>query len=189
MNRIRIWVPNVAAAVCCLVTAGASAQPLPVPAPAPPLPQVKPAPPAPPMPPGFKTLVPFDRNFARDMARDMSAIYKDAWAWNDPGAWGWPFQGPRQTTGRGGATQTESMDMAFSNPNTPENRRPTTSATSPTGPPLTPAVSIPAAAITASMQTRFTGSDPRRSTIRPATGVAAIVATLTSASSPTACAP
>ena len=118
MNRIRIWVPNVAAAACWLLAAGASAQPLPVPAPAPPLPQVKPAPPVPPLPPGFKSLVPFDRDFAKDVAKDMAAIYKDAWAWNAPGAWV-PFQGPRQTPGRGGATQTESMDMAFSNPNTP----------------------------------------------------------------------
>jgi DUF4097 and DUF4098 domain-containing protein YvlB len=115
MNRIRIWVPHVAAAVCCLVTAGASAQPLPVPAP---LPQVRPAPPAPALP-GFKALVPFDNGFAKDMAREMAALYKDAWNWNDPGVWGWPFQAPRQTTGRGGATQTESMEMAFSNPNTP----------------------------------------------------------------------
>ena len=51
MNRIRIWVPNVAAAACWLLAAGASAQPLPVPAPAPPLPQVKPAPSVSPMPP------------------------------------------------------------------------------------------------------------------------------------------
>jgi DUF4097 and DUF4098 domain-containing protein YvlB len=116
MNRIPIWVPAVAAAACCLVAAGASAQPQPVPAP---LPQVRPAPPAPPAPPGFKTLVPFDSGFARDMAKDMAALYKDAWRWNDPGAWGWPFQNPRQTTGRSGATQTESMDMAFSNPATP----------------------------------------------------------------------
>jgi alpha-galactosidase len=46
-----------------------------------------------------------------------------------------------------------------------------------------------AEAITAIRQTRLTGSEPRRSTIRPATGVATIVTALTSASSPTACAP
>ena len=117
MNRLRMWVPNLAVAACCLTAAGASAQPQPAPAPpAPPAPQVRPAPPAPPAPPaGFKTLVPFDRGFSKDMA----AVWQDSWKWNDPGVWGWPFQNPKQTTSRGGATQTESMEMAFSNPATP----------------------------------------------------------------------
>ena len=115
MNRLRMWVSNLAVAACCLTAAGASAQPAPAP-PAPPAPQVRPAPPVPPAPPaGFKTLVPFDRGFSKDMA----AVWQDSWKWNDPGVWGWPFQNPKQATSRAGATQTESMEMAFSNPATP----------------------------------------------------------------------
>jgi hypothetical protein len=110
MNRIHMWVSNLVAAACCLTAAGASAQPQP--APAPPVPQVRPAPPAPPAPPaGFKTLIPFDRGFSKGMA----TMWTDSWKWNDPGVWGWPFQSPKQTSSRG-ATQTESMEMAFSNP-------------------------------------------------------------------------
>ena len=116
MNRIRMWVPNLAVA-CCLTAAAASAQPQPAPAPpVRPAPQARPAPPAPPAPPaGFKTLVPFDRGFSKDMA----AVWQNSWKWNDPGVWGWPFQNPKQTTSRGGATQTESMEMALSNPGAP----------------------------------------------------------------------
>ena len=116
MNRIRMWVPNLAVA-CCLAAAAASAQPQPSPAPpARPAPQARPAPPAPPAPPaGFKTLVPFDSGFNKDLA----AAWQNSWKWNDPGVWGWPFQNPRQTTSRGGATQTESMEMALSNPGAP----------------------------------------------------------------------
>jgi DUF4097 and DUF4098 domain-containing protein YvlB len=113
MNRIQMGVSNLVAAACCLTAAAASAQPQP--APAPPVPQVRPAPPAPPAPPaGFKTLVPSDRGFSKDMA----AAWADSWKWNDPGVWGWPFQNPRQTNSRG-AAQTESMEMAFSNPGAP----------------------------------------------------------------------
>ena len=114
MNRLRMWVPNLAVAACCLTAAGASAQPAPAAGAAGtagrPAPPVRPS-----RPRAFKALVPFDRGFSKDMA----AVWQDSWKWNDPGVWGWPFQNPKQTTSRGGATQTESMDMAFSNPRTP----------------------------------------------------------------------
>ena len=66
---------------------------------------------------------------------------------------------------------------------------PSVSPASPSAPPRAPTARIAAETMVAIMVTRFTGSDPRRSTWRPAIGVQNMVAALTSAISPTACAP
>jgi hypothetical protein len=113
MNRIRIWVPHVAAALCCLVATEALAQPAP---PSAPKPSVRPAPPAPPVA-GFKWQS-FDSDWVGDLARDMRRNFKDAWPWSGGDAWTWSFQNRGQSSSRG-ATQTEEMTLGFSNPNTP----------------------------------------------------------------------
>ena len=121
MNRIRIWMPSVAAVVCCLLAVQASAQPVPPAPQAPRAPQVGPLPPAPPLPPaGFKSLRPLDNGFdwsALDSIWQGAMKWSSAWSWSDRSAWA--FQSPKQTTSRGGATQTESMEMALSNPGSP----------------------------------------------------------------------
>jgi hypothetical protein len=122
MNRIRIWLPNMIVVLCCLLAAQATAQPVAPAPPSPSLPQVGPLPPAPPLPPaGFKSLRPLDRSFdwnALDSIWQSAMKWSNAWSWNDRGASAWSFQNPRPAPGRGG-TQTESMEMALSNPGSP----------------------------------------------------------------------
>lgn len=117
MNRMRIGVFNVAAVMCCLLAAQASAQPLPAP-PAPPAGRLGPAPPLPPAPPaGFRSLKPSEFDWTGLDQAWKHAV--DAMAWIPNDSWGWPFSQSRSQTGSRSASQTESMEMAFTNPNTP----------------------------------------------------------------------
>jgi hypothetical protein len=110
MNRMRIAVSNMAGVA--LLAAGASAQPLPAQPPAPPAPLVSPRPPEPPSPPaGFRTLKPSEFDWS-----GLDRIWNNAMAFVPRGDWGWPFSQSASQSARGGATQTESLEMAFSNP-------------------------------------------------------------------------
>ena len=113
MNRMRMSVTNVAAVLCWLLAAQASAQTPPAP-PAAPGARVSPAPPVPPVPPGFRSLKPSEFDWT-----GLDKIWKnavDAMAWVPNDSWGWPFSQSASQSARGGAAQTESMEMAFSNP-------------------------------------------------------------------------
>jgi hypothetical protein len=115
MNRMRIWVSNVAGVTCCLLAAGASAQPLPAQPPAAPAPLVSPRPPEPPDPPaGFRSLKPSEFDWS-----GLDRIWNNAMAFVPRGDWGWPFSQSASQSARGGAAQTEAMEMAFSNPGSP----------------------------------------------------------------------
>jgi hypothetical protein len=118
MNRMRIRVFNVAGMVCCLLAAQASAQTPPVP-PAPPVGKIGPALPTPtPAPPaGFKALKPSEFEWTGLDQAWKHAV--DAMAWIPNDSWGWPFSQSRTQTGSRSAGQTEAMEMAFTNPNTP----------------------------------------------------------------------
>jgi hypothetical protein len=119
---MRYPVSRIAAAMC-LVATSAAAQPAPS-APLAPLrplkPSVRPSPPAPPA--DFFKWQGFDGGWAKDFAREMTESFKDVWAWNGRDAWVGPvgpFNQSRSQSSSRGASQTDSMEMAFSNPNTP----------------------------------------------------------------------
>ena len=112
MNRMRIAVSNMAGVACLLLAAGASAQPLPAQPPAPPAPLVSPRPPEPPNPPaGFRSLKPSEFDWS-----GLDRIWNNAMAFVPRGDWAWPSSQSASQSARGGAAQTESMEMAFSNP-------------------------------------------------------------------------
>jgi hypothetical protein len=115
MIRNRMWVTSVAAVVGCLTAAGASAQPAPQPLPKP---SVRPTPPNPFA--GFKWQG-LDNEWVKDFAKDMAESAKgwSAWTWSTPDTWVGPLSQSRSQSSSRSATQTESMDMAFSNPSTP----------------------------------------------------------------------
>ena len=112
MNRMRMSVSNLAAVACCLLAAGASAQPLPPAAGA----AGTAGQPGTAGPAGAAGRLQVAEPPSEFEWTGLDAIWNDAMEVGRPAAsWGWPFQNASQTASRG-AAQTESMEMAFSNP-------------------------------------------------------------------------